>query len=91
MKIALTSFYLPPVDKIGVGYQAHYTAQGLVQRGHSVTMISPAPKVPDAEYEHRQIEVGNDSDCIGLHGPFDTWTSLNLTSCILTESATGYG
>jgi phosphatidylinositol alpha-mannosyltransferase len=59
MKIAITSFYLPPVDKIGVGYQSHYFAQALVSRGHEVTMISPRPKPENAVYEHLQVNAGN--------------------------------
>lgn len=58
MKIALNSFYLPSVDKIGVGYQAHYMANALARRGHAVTMFSPAPKCDDALYEHRQLDAG---------------------------------
>lgn len=58
VNVALTSFYLPSLDKIGVGYQAHYMAQALVRRGHRVTMFSPAPRVDDAAYEHRQIDPG---------------------------------
>ncbi len=59
MNIALTSFYLPSIDKIGVGYQAHYMARAFVRRGHRVVMFSPAPRCVDADYEHRQIEVGH--------------------------------
>lgn len=58
MNIALTSFYLPSVDKIGVGYQAHYMANALVKRGHRVVMYSPAPRSEGANYEHRQINAG---------------------------------
>lgn len=58
MNIALTSFYLPSVDKIGVGYQAHYMANALVRRGHGVTMYSPAPRCEEALYEHRQVAAG---------------------------------
>lgn len=58
VNIALTSFYLPSVDKIGVGYQAHYMAQALVRRGHQVTMFSPAARVDDAIYVHRQVDSG---------------------------------
>jgi phosphatidylinositol alpha-mannosyltransferase len=58
MNLAFTSFYLPSVDKIGVGFQAHYMAQAMVRRGHRVTMFSPSPRVDDAEYEHKQIDAG---------------------------------
>jgi phosphatidylinositol alpha-mannosyltransferase len=58
MNIALTSFYLPSVDKIGVGYQAHYMAEALRRRGHVVMMFSPAPRVDGATYEHRQVDAG---------------------------------
>lgn len=58
LNIALNSFYLPSVDKIGVGYQAHYMANALVRRGHAVTMFSPAPRCGDALYEHRQLDAG---------------------------------
>ncbi len=57
-RIALTSFYLPPGDKMGVGYQAHYMANAMIERGHSVCMFSPAPRPPDARYEHCQIQSG---------------------------------
>jgi len=65
MKMALTSFYLPSTDKIGVGYQAHYMAQALVARGHDVTMYSPAPQVTDALYKHTQVYAGTS---FRLHG-----------------------
>lgn len=50
MKIAITSLYLPSSSKIGVGYQVHYLANALVQRGHDVTVFSQASRPADALY-----------------------------------------
>ena len=36
----MTSYYLPSGSKIGVGYQVHAMANGLVDRGHRVTVFS---------------------------------------------------
>lgn len=58
MNVALTSFYLPSTDKIGVGFQTHYMAEALRRRGHAVTLFSPAPKVDGATYVHRQVDPG---------------------------------
>ena len=58
MRIAMISYYLPSGSKIGVGYQAHYMANALSRRGHSITMFSPCAKCDDALYEHQQIDAG---------------------------------
>jgi len=59
MKIATISYYLPPVDHIGAGYQMHYTANAYVRHGHQVTMFSPyREKAPDALYDMVQVPVG---------------------------------
>lgn len=58
MNIAMISHYLPSGSKIGAGYQAHYMANALVQRGHRVTMFSPCPRPDDAAYEHKSVPVG---------------------------------
>lgn len=58
LKIAMFSYYLPSGSKIGVGYQAHYMANALVQRGHSVSMFTPCPACTDARYETRFVNVG---------------------------------
>ena len=51
MKIAITSLYLPSGSKIGVGYQVHYLANALTQRGHSVTVFSQTGASPDSLYD----------------------------------------
>ena len=76
LRIALTSFYLPPGDKMGVGYQAHYMANALAKRGHWVCMHSPASKPPDAEYEHRQVDPGKR---FRLHGFAASLSKLDLS------------
>lgn len=58
MKIAMTSYYLPSVSKIGAGYQAHYMANELVKRGHDVTVFTPATHPADALYKTHQVDVG---------------------------------
>ena len=57
LRIAMASYYLPSASKIGVGWMAHRMANALVDRGHRVTMFSPAPRPADARYQHRQVEV----------------------------------
>lgn len=59
MKIAMVSRHLPSGSKIGVGYQAHYLANGLTRRGHSVTMFSQYGPSEGAEYETVTVPVGS--------------------------------
>jgi len=58
MKIAMISLYLPGGSKIGSGYQAHYMANALAQRGHAVTMFSPCEKPDEAGYDHVLVDPG---------------------------------
>ena len=58
MRIAMISYYLPSQDKIGSGYQAHYMANALARRGHSVTLFAPVPKPTDALYTVQNVPVG---------------------------------
>ena len=59
MKIAMTSYYLPPQDRIGAGYMQHYLANAYVRAGHCVTMFSPVrEKADDALYELVSVPVG---------------------------------
>ncbi len=51
MKIALICAFLPSGSKIGVGYQVHYLANQLVQRGHDVTVFSREKASPDSLYK----------------------------------------
>ena len=44
LRIAMTSYYLPSEDKIGAGWMAHRLANELSDRGHAVTMVSPATR-----------------------------------------------
>lgn len=57
MNIAITSLYLPSTSKMGVGYQVHYLANGLVRRGHGVTVFSICPRPVDAFYQVEQLDV----------------------------------
>jgi phosphatidylinositol alpha-mannosyltransferase len=59
MKIAMISLYLPSGSKIGVGYQAHYMANALTQRGHQVTMFSQYGPTEGALYETITVPVGS--------------------------------
>jgi glycosyltransferase involved in cell wall biosynthesis len=59
MKIAMTSYYLPPQDRIGAGYMQHYLANAYVRAGHCVTMFSPVRvKSEDALYDLVTVPVG---------------------------------
>ena len=67
MRIATISYYLPPVDHIGAGYQMHYTANAYVRHGHQVTMFSPyREKAPDALYDMVQVPVGKTNRVLQL-------------------------
>ncbi len=50
MKLAIVSLYLPGGKKTGVGYQVHYFANQMVERGHDVTVFSQNKPGPDARY-----------------------------------------
>lgn len=58
MKVAMVSRYLPSGSKIGVGYQVHLLANGLVERGHQVTVFSQCGACADARYETVTVPVG---------------------------------
>jgi glycosyltransferase involved in cell wall biosynthesis len=51
LNIAMVSQYLPSGSKIGSGYQAHYMANAMTQRGHHVTMFSLCGPSEGALYE----------------------------------------
>jgi glycosyltransferase involved in cell wall biosynthesis len=55
LRIAMTSYYLPSQDKIGVGWMAHRLGNALIDRGHALTMFSPTSRPEDARYQHQQI------------------------------------
>lgn len=55
LRIAMTSYYLPSGSKIGVGYQVDALANGLVDRGHDVTVYSDCAPVPGARYATVQL------------------------------------
>ena len=50
LRIAMTSYYLPSGSKIGVGYQVHALANGLVSRGHEVTVFSDCEASDGSRY-----------------------------------------
>ncbi|RBY96261.1 hypothetical protein DQ237_10395 [Blastococcus sp. TF02-8] len=55
LKIAMISYYLPSGSKIGVGHQVHALANGLVERGHDVTVFSGCGPSDGARYTTVQI------------------------------------
>jgi phosphatidylinositol alpha-mannosyltransferase len=58
MKIIVTSYYLPPVDRIGAGVQMHMIANEYCKLGHDVIMLSPShDKDNDALYELVSVEI----------------------------------
>ncbi|RYG72377.1 glycosyltransferase family 1 protein [bacterium] len=59
LRIACVSYYLPPHDRIGAGYQMHYMANAYVRAGHQVTMFSPYD-VPaeDTLYDMVKVPIG---------------------------------
>ena len=58
MKIILTSFYLPPTDRIGAGVQMHMVANAYVALGHDVTVVSPRNVLDsDARYKLMTIPI----------------------------------
>lgn len=59
LSIAVTSLYLPGSSKIGTGYQVHQYANRLVDRGHSVTVLSPDEPGEGARYDYRHVDPGN--------------------------------
>ena len=86
MNIAITSFYLPSVDKIGVGYQAHAMANALVRNGNGVTMYSPAVRCSDALYSHVQVDAGSR---FRMHGFASSMQQQDLTAFDVLHSHGG--
>ena len=79
MNIAMISLYLPSDSKIGSGYQAHYMANALTRRGHSVTMFSPCGPTEGALYKTQVVDPGRRMRTFGFayklrgidYSPFD--------------------
>lgn len=58
MNIAVTSYYLPPTDRIGAGVQMHMLANAYVDLGHDVTMITPRKRLEkSARYKLRSLDI----------------------------------
>lgn len=57
MKIAMTHVDLPNESRGGVAFQAHYLANALVDRGHSVTMFTFSPAYADCRYQVHQYGI----------------------------------
>ena len=56
MRIILTTFYLPPTDRIGSGVQMHMLANEYAKLGHVVTVLSPSPICEDdAKYIFKSV------------------------------------
>lgn len=51
----MISYYLPSASKIGVGYQVDALARAMVERGHSVDVISNCPPVSGSPYAHVHV------------------------------------
>lgn len=61
MRIACIAYYLPPVDRIGAGFQMHYLANAYTRAGHEVMMFSPYAenqKAIDALYTMKAVPIG---------------------------------
>jgi len=75
----MISLYLPSDSKIGSGYQAHYMANALTRRGHSVTMFSPCGPTEGALYKTQVVDPGRRMRTFGFayklrgidYSPFD--------------------
>ena len=57
LRIAMVSYYLPSGSKIGVGHQVHALANGLVERGHQVTVFSGCGPSEGALYRTIQLSL----------------------------------
>lgn len=94
MNIAVISFYLPPIDRIGSGVQTHYLANAYVRAGHKVTMLSPYDVGDvDALYDLCKVECGRRNRTIHfawnlrkvdyskfdfIHAGMDDWALLGV-------------
>jgi phosphatidylinositol alpha-mannosyltransferase len=59
MNISVTSYYMPPVDRIGAGVQMHMLANAYAQLGHNVTVYSPHQlREHNSTYSCIQLNVG---------------------------------
>lgn len=59
MNVTVTSFYMPPVDRIGAGVQMHMLANAYVRLGHTVNVFSPHKLMDlDSIYSSVQLNVG---------------------------------
>jgi phosphatidylinositol alpha-mannosyltransferase len=62
MKIVVTSYYLPPTDRIGSGVQMHLIANEYARMGHEVTLVSPVDRCePDALYQLVTVRVNGNN------------------------------
>jgi phosphatidylinositol alpha-mannosyltransferase len=58
MNITVTSFYMPPIDRIGAGMQMHMLANAYVRLGHKVSVIAPnAQCFAEAQYALNSIDI----------------------------------
>lgn len=94
MNIAVISYYLPPVDRIGSGVQTHYLANAYVRAGHKVTMLSPYDVGDvDALYDLQKVDCGRRNRTIQfawnlrnvdyskfdlIHAGMDDWALLGI-------------
>ncbi len=62
MKIAMIQSFLPSRGQGGVGHSAHQLAEGLICRGHGVTLFSLDPPVSGASYRTRTLATGDGSN-----------------------------
>lgn len=66
MKITVTSYYLPPTDRIGAGVQAHMIANEYCKLGHDVTVLSAA-QIRDsaAQYKLESVKLVGKNRIVG--------------------------
>ena len=55
MNVAIASLFLPSGCKTSLGYQVHYIANQMVERGHSVTVFSRNGREEDALYSLQAV------------------------------------
>lgn len=66
MNVAIASLFLPSRCKTSLGYQVHYFANKMVERGHSVTVFSRNGSEEDASYSLRAVHTPRNFEEFGF-------------------------
>jgi phosphatidyl-myo-inositol alpha-mannosyltransferase len=66
MNVAIASLFLPSRCKTSLGYQVHYFANKMVERGHSVTVFSRSANEEDAFYSLRAVHTPRNLEEFGF-------------------------